>query len=448
MSSRILDCLATTDALADLFSDRSILQAMLDVECALARAAADAGAIPAAAARAIGEAARAEAFDAAAIARDARASATPAIALVAVLTERVRAADPESAQYVHWSATSQDITDTAAMLLLQRARRIIEQDHDRVRAALRRLSDAHAGTLMLGRTLLQPAAPITFGLKAATWHAAADRSWQRAASAWQHARCLQFGGAAGTRAAAGTWAAPVAERLGRELELAAVPPWHADRDRIGALIAALALYTAALGKVATDVALLMQAEVAEAFEPGGGSSAMPHKRNPSGCVLVIAAARRAPGIAAAFLGGMLQEHERSAGGSQAELPSIAAAVQAAGSAAAALAAVLEGLTVDTARMRANLDATRGVIFAEHAVALLSPWCGREQARRLVGEALLATRQSSERTFPDLLRERAAAAGAPPGALADVDRPDRQVGDAEALRRQLLDAPPAGGAEYC
>ena len=436
-ASRLIDSLATTPELADLFSDRSVLQAMLDVEAALARAAAHAGAIPRSAAEVIGRAADADGFDVAVIARDARESATATIPVVQALTRRVRSIDPDSAKYVHWSATSQDISDSALLVILKRAVPIVGRDYARLDAALRQLSDAHARTVMIGRTLLQPAAPITFGLKAAGWWAAINRSWLRMAAAWDDALVLQFGGAVGTRAAAGGYAASIAASLAGELGLTLAPPSHTDRDRLGAFLAASALCTAALGKAARDIVLLMQGEVSEVFEPGGGSSTMPHKRNPSHCAMVIAAATRMPGLVSSFLSGMLQEHERSVGGWHAEWPTISAALQTSGAAVASMAIVIEGLTVDPARMRANLDATRGVVFSERAVMLLTPPMGREAAQALVMDAIQRCRESGQsfgaalRALPDVSRT------IPDETLREIDRPESYLGEAETLRQQLL-----------
>src|SRR5688572_2428278 len=267
MSSRLIDCLSTTDPLAAVFSDVSVVRAMLDFEVALGRAAAMAGAIPESAAAAIEAAADAARFDPEALARDARESATPAIPFVKALTGMVRAQHPDCAQYVHWGATSQDVTDTAIVLLLKQARRSLAADHQRIDRALRSLSDSHASTIMLGRTLLQPATVITFGLKVAGWWAAIVRSWQRLSAAWDDVLVVQLGGAAGTRAALGADASRIASDLAHALGLGVAPPWHTDRDRLGAFVAALGLYTAALGKAAHDVALLMQGEVAEVAEP-------------------------------------------------------------------------------------------------------------------------------------------------------------------------------------
>lgn len=435
-ASRILiESLGTTDALAELFSDRSMVRAMLDVEVALGYAAARSGAIPARAAEAIAAAARAETIDVTALVRGARESGTPVPALVRALTAQVGAVDADSARYVHWGATSQDVSDTALSLLLARSRQEIARDHAALASALRTLSDEHATTLMLGRTLMQPAVPITFGLKVAGWWQAIDRAWRRLDQAWGESLAVQLGGAAGTRAALGAHGADIASALAAELSLEASAPWHTNRDRLGGLVAACGLYTMALGKAARDVTLLMQAEVGEVAEPGGGSSSMPHKRNPAGSAIVLAAATRLPGLVAAFLSGMVQEHERSVGGGHAEWPTIAAAVQATGAATAALATTIASLTVDASRMRHNLDATLGVVYAERAVVQLAPRLGREEAVRLVTLAVAEARDR-RRSFAATLR------GLPEvssmlGDLEDLDQADTYLGDADTLRRELL-----------
>jgi 3-carboxy-cis,cis-muconate cycloisomerase len=435
--SRLIDSLATTEPLAEVFSDPSVLQAMLDVEAALARAAAAAGAIPAEAADAITAAAHAEGFDPAGIAHDARQSATPVIPLVAALTERVRRTDARWARYVHWGATSQDVSDTALLLLLRQALTLIGADHERLAGRLRARSDAHAGTVMLGRTLLQPATPITFGLKVAGWYAALVRAWTRLADARDEVLVLQLGGASGTRAALGPHVAALVSATARELDLAPGPPWHTDRDRLGAVMTACGLYTAAVGKVAHDVTLLMQAEVGELAGAGGGSSTMPHKRNPAGAVVALAAATRMPGLVGTFLTSMVHEHERAAGGGQAEWPVVAAIVQTTGAAAASMADLVDEITVDAARMRANLDATRGAVLAERAVMRLLPSLGRRGAQELVAAALERSRESG-RSFAACLGENPeAAAVLAADELRDLDRPEQYLGDAERLRRELL-----------
>ena len=359
---RLIESLATTDALSAAFSDDALLAGMLRFEAALVRAQADAGLAPPSAADAIARV-TIEAFEAAALARAARESGTPAIAFVAALTERVRAQDPAAAAFVHRGATSQDVTDTAMVLCLRDAAGIMAGDQQRLAAALREVSDRHHGTVMLARTLLQPAAPTTFGLRAARWFAGAERGYGRVAAAFEDARVLQLGGPVGTLAAFGEHAEVIAERAAAHLDLAwPGAPWHTERDRFAALVTACAVHTGALAKIARDVALMMQPEIGEASEPGGGSSSMPHKRNPAGCALILAAATRLPGLAAAALSGLANEHERGLGGWHADMLTAAEAVQTSGSALAAAATIVSQLTVDPERMRRNLEAARGIVF--------------------------------------------------------------------------------------
>ena len=438
MTSRLLDTLGTTDAFEEVFSDRSLLAAMLQFEVALARAESRLGVIPARAADDIAACSEVEAFDAAAIAAGARQSGTIAIGFVQALTARVRERDATSAGYVHWGATSQDVTDTALMLCLGQARPLLERHHGKLVKALRTLADDHAGSVMLGRTLLQPAPPVTFGLKAAGWYAACSRGWGRVQAAFDDAVILQFGGASGTLAALGDRGIDVATELGRELGLA-VPdaPWHAQRDRLAALMAACAVYVGALGKIATDISLLMQAEVAEAAEPGGGSSTMPQKQNPAGCATALAAATRVPGLLASFLSGMSQQHERGVGGGHAEGPTVSALIQATGAALAALQRVAETLRVNPARMSANIEATGGAVFAERAMMLLARSVGRETAHHLVRDAAAGAAAKGQ-GFADALaampqvREALTAAE-----IASLTDPDTYLGVAEQLRRRLL-----------
>jgi 3-carboxy-cis,cis-muconate cycloisomerase len=443
MPVRLIDSLATTEPLADLFSDESVLQALLDFEAALARAEARVGVIPKAAAETIAKCAVAEGFDIAELARETLRAGTPAIPLVKALTARVRADDADAARFVHWGATSQDVADTALILLLRRARKILAEDHARLVEALRTLSNDHADTVMLGRTLLQPAPPITFGLKAAGWLAAARRGWTRIDTRFAEAEAIQFGGASGTLAALGDQGLAVGQALAEELGLRYPDaPWHTHRDCLAALCAACGVQCGSLGKMARDISLLMQGEVAEAAESTGnggrgGSSSMPHKRNPIGCSLALAAAHRAPGLVAAFLSAMIQEHERGVGGWQAEWPIIASLVQATGLAVASMAEVAEGLTVDPARMRANIEATHGVIFAERVMMMLGPTLGRDVAHKLLEES---TRRSIAEWRPlvEVLAEtREITRVIPAATLRQIDSPEDYLGTAEEFRKRLV-----------
>jgi 3-carboxy-cis,cis-muconate cycloisomerase len=434
--SDLFDALASTPEMDEAFSNEAALSAMLSFEGALARAEARAGLVPESAASVIASVDVAT-FDAHAIAAKARGSATPAVPFVEMLTAAVAAKDRSAANVVHRGATSQDVTDTALVLCLRRARTALGSTHARTIAALRRLSTAHASTVMLARTLLQPAPPTTFGLKAAGWLGSLRRADESLSAAFDRALVLQFGGASGTLAALGTDGLTVAQHLARELDLPLPDaPWHAHRDRLASLVACCGVYAGAVAKIARDVALLMQGEIAEASEPGGGSSTMPHKRNPAGCAAALAAASRVPGLVATYLANMSQEHERGVGGPQAEWPTVAAAVSSTGAASAALAGVVETLHVDPARMRQTIDDTHGAIFAERAMMRLAPALGREKAAHAIAHAVAAAARG-ESFAQALLANREASAALTDDERRTLESPDAYLGSAEQFRRRLI-----------
>ncbi|MGW0588641.1 3-carboxy-cis,cis-muconate cycloisomerase [Streptosporangium sp. NPDC002607] len=363
-------------------SDVAWLAAMLDVESALATAQAGIGLVPTEVPPAVAAACRPELYDLAELGAEAARSGNPVIGLVAALRARI---EPGLRRFVHYGATSQDINDTAAMLLSRRALAPVLADLSACAGACARLSSEHRGSVMAGRTVGQHAVPITFGLKAAGWLSALDRSRTELARVPLPA---QYGGAAGTLSVLGERGHEVPPLLAAELGLAEpVVPWHTDRTPVVRLACALGTAAGTLGKIANDVKLLAQTEVAEVAEPTGPgrgtSSAMPHKRNPVGSMSVLACVQRVPGLVASLLGGMVAEHERAAGPWQAEWETLGELLRLTGSAASWLREVLEGLTVDTARMRANLDATRGLLMAEQVVVRLG---GTPQDRRLVDAA--------------------------------------------------------------
>jgi 3-carboxy-cis,cis-muconate cycloisomerase len=442
MPARLIESLATTGPLADLFADDSLLQAMLDFEAALARAEARVGVVPQTAADAIAKAARVSGFDVAALVRDTPRAGSPSIPFVKALTERVRASDPAAAKFVHWGATSQDVVDTGLVLILKKTQPLLESDLARLEAALRRLAEQHGKTVMLGRTLMQAAPPVTFGLKAAGWLGAMRRDRERLKASFAEALVLQFGGASGTLASLGEHGPAMGQVLARGLGLGYPDaPWHTQRDRLAALVCACGVLTGSLGKMARDISLMMQGEVAEAFEPSGkgrgGSSTMPHKRNPSGCLVALAAAHRVPGLVASFLCSMVQEHERGLGNWQAEWPTVAGVIQATGAAIAAMAEVADGLTVDAARMRANIEATRGTIFAEKAMMLLGDTLGRDVAHKVLEEA---TRQSvaQGRHLAEVLGEvHEVKNRLDPATLKRLEVPEEYLGAADVFRANLL-----------
>jgi len=448
MAARLIESLATTGPLADLFSDQSMLQAMLDFESALARAEARLGVIPQPAATAIRKAAHAENFDVAVLSHDTLRAGTPGIPLAKALTERVAEMNAEAARFVHWGATSQDVADTALVVLLKRAQPMLAGDLSRLERALKKLSQEHRGTVMLGRTLLQPAPPVTLGLKAAGWAASLRRNRKNLEAAFAEALVIQFGGASGTLASLGKQGNAVAQALARELKLGCPEaPWHAHRDRLAVLLCGCAVTTGALGKMARDISLLMQTEVSEAAETGGdgrgGSSAMPHKRNPIGCALTLAAAQRVPGLLASFLTGMVQEHERAVGGWQAEWPVVASVIQATGLAISSMAEVAEGLSVDAKKMRSNIEATNGVIFAERAATMLRAKLGREQAHKILEDATRKSLKQGQHLarvlggMPEVAQHLDAAE------LRRLAVPEEYLGSAEAFRKALLSSPGSG-----
>jgi 3-carboxy-cis,cis-muconate cycloisomerase len=368
--------------------DQAWLQAMLDTEAALARALERAGLAGAGVGATVTAAARADRFDRGELGLQAALTGNPVPALVRALARLVPA---DAAQAVHRGATSQDIIDTAAMLLSRQALDGIASEMSGAADSAAALAQAHVGTVMAGRTLLQQAVPVTFGLVAAGWLTGIDEARQDLRRIRNTRLAVQFGGAAGTLASLGEAGTAVAALLAEELGLPQpVMPWHTDRLRIIELAGALAGTSAVLGKIARDVTLLAQTEVAEAREGGdgqrGGSSAMPHKRNPVAAVTILGCTRRAPGLLATLAACAEQEHQRAAGAWHAEWETLADLLRLTGSAASWAAELLAGLQVDPARMRANLDAAGGLPMAEHVAAVLAPALGQLAAHDLVAEA--------------------------------------------------------------
>ena len=369
----------------DALSDAAWLQAMLDVERALAAAQSRAGVIPAEAARAIAEACSAERFDPDAIGDAGRTAGNPVEPLVRALTDAV---EGEAAGYVHWGATSQDILDTASMLISRRVLELIVEAVGSVAGECAGLAEAHRSTPMAGRTLLQQAVPTTFGLKAAGWLVGLLEARGALARIREERLAIQLGGAAGTLSALGEAGPEVVRLFADELGLRdPVAPWHTNRVRIAELGAALAVAAGAVAKIALDVGLMGQTEVGELAEAGaGGSSTMPQKRNPVGSVLALACARQVHAQAMVLIGALPQEHERALGAWHAEWPALSAALAFAGGAAEAARRALDGLEVDVDRMRANLELSGGLVMAEQASFLLAEKLGRRGARELVAEA--------------------------------------------------------------
>ena len=370
-------------------TDRALLQAMLDAERALAAASSQAGVVPEAAAAAIAAACDAARFDPGDLGRRAEAAGNPVVPLVRDLTEAVeRQAGPAAARWVHHGATSQDIMDTAGSLVAFRALGPVLDDLDGAAGEGARLAEQHRATVLAGRTLGQQALPTTFGLKAAGWLAALDEAADGLDRVRRRRLAAQLGGAAGTLASLGPDGVAVAGRYARELGLCEpVLPWHTNRVRVAELAAALGVAAGALAKLALDVTLLAQTELGEVTEAAdgdrGGSSTLPHKRNPVGAVLVTAATRRVPGLVATLLAAMAQEQERAAGAWHAEWEPQAELLRLVGAAARRTRELLGGLEVHPDRMRAGLEATGGLLLAERVAGELAGPLGRVQAGALV-----------------------------------------------------------------
>jgi 3-carboxy-cis,cis-muconate cycloisomerase len=403
--------------MAEILSDRRWLEAMLDFEAALARAEAEVGVIPNAAAEVIASCCEAELYDIAEIGGRTTLAGNPAIPLVAMLTERVREKDPAAAEFVHYGATSQDVIDTGLGQISKIATLLIQSRIAKSSCALAVLVEAHRKTAMAGRTLLQHALPISFGLKCALWLETLLESHD--VLMLRSPNRLQFGGAVGNLSALGDKALAVQEGLLRVSALGPYPnqtlmglvaydtPWHTARAEQQKIAARLGIYTATMGKIARDIALLMQTEVAEVFEPSapgkGGSSTLPHKRNPVQTTAIIAIATRTPGLVATMLAAGMQEHERGVGGWHAEWDTMRELLLLTGAAALHMQNLLEGLEVDTERMRANLELTNGLIMAERITFALAPTLGKAKAKAFM-ESACKQAVAEKRHLRDVLRD--------------------------------------------
>lgn len=384
----VLTPLLRTQALTDMFSDERLVQGMLDFEAALATAQARCGVIPNAAVEPISAACRASLIDLTTLATAAASAGNLAIPLVKQLTQRVKNTDPEAARYVHWGATSQDAIDTGLMLQLQQALGETETRLARLISVLAEQVMRHQHTLLPGRTWMQHALPITYGLKLAGTLDALLRWQERLAQMRPRVLALQFGGAAGTLASLKEKGPEVAQALAAELNLTLPDtPWHSQRDRLIELASWYAGLCGTLGKFANDFALMMQTEVAEVSEPiaegRGGSSAMPHKRNPVSCAAILAAVTRVPGLMATLYASQIQQHERALGGWQAEWETLPQLVMLAGGVLENSEYLVKGMQVNTQKMRDNLDITHGLVMAESVTQALAAHLGKADAHHLI-----------------------------------------------------------------
>ncbi len=394
-------------------SGRAWLGAMLEAEAALAVAEARAGLIPPDAAEAIASCCKkgreAGLFNPEELGRKGRAQGNPVPPLVRVLTEAVSEVSEGAARYVHKGATSQDIVDTAAMLLTKRALNLLLTEIDAIAAVLARLAEAHRDTPIAARTLLQQALPTTFGLKAAGWLASVLEARRRLLEVCATRLAAQLGGAAGTLASLGDSGTEVLKEFAQELELAEpVVPWHTNRSRIAEIGGALSLLSGVLGKISLDIILMAQTEVGEVSEPAGagrgGSSTLPHKRNPILSVTAAASARRVQDLSQTLQAAMVQEHERAAGAWHAEWEALTEALALTGGEVAAVREATEGLEVHPEKLRENLDATGGLLLAEHVTTIVAEHLGRLKAHDLVEAAYRRTLESGRSLREELLAE--------------------------------------------
>ena len=430
------------EACAELFSDARLLAAMARFEGALAGACAAAGIVSAADAKIIAQVCAGAKFDAVALARDARRAGTLTIPFVKSLTGQVAAVSPEAARWVHFGATSQDVIDTAVVLCLGDAAARIVTLSKHVGDAAAALASAHRATPTLARTLLQPAVPVPFGWKAAVWLSLVGNCHAAFIRAARESQVQQFGGAGGTLAAYGTRGDALATSLATALGLQAPAiTWHSARDGFARLGSETALLAGAAGKIARDVSLLMQPEVGETFEPEGegkgGSSAMPHKRNPVGCLAALEAAQRVPGLAATLIAQLAPEHERGLGHWQSQWYTLRDLFCSTASGLAAMAEVLEGLRVDPAAMQANIDRSRGLVYSEAVSVRLSASLGKAASHALA-EKLCAQAVRQGITLREALdRDPEAAKIIPAAERAGLFDPTSGYGSAQAMIDRAL-----------
>jgi len=438
--SPILGNLFSTDAMRRIFSDQYRITIYLDIEAALARVEARLGIIPAEAAEAIASHAKTESLDMDALARRTEVAGSPVIPVVDQLT----ALCGKFGEYVHWGATTQDIMDSAVAIQMREALVIVDDDLGAISDSLAKLARRYRDTPMAGRSMLQHAVPITFGLKVAEVLAAVDRHRTRLDELRPRAIIGQFGGAVGTLASLGERGLEVRRELMKELQLGEPAiAWHSHRDTIAEVGNFLALTTGTLAKFATDIKLMMQTEVAEASEPAqagrGASSTMPQKRNPVACSFIIACAALARQNAAALMEATVQDHERASGPWMIEWVALPEAFLAASGALFHARNLTGGLHIDEKRMRENLEATGGLISAEAVMMALAPHLGRHRAHELVAE--LSRRAIAERTsFIEILAaDSEVSAHLDRAALEKLLNPSNYVGLASEMVDRILNA---------
>jgi 3-carboxy-cis,cis-muconate cycloisomerase len=428
-----------TPAMRAIFSDEATVARYVDVEVALAEAEARTGVIPREAADAIRKGANAGAIDLAQLKKETDVVGYPIVGLVRQLASQCG----KAGGYVHWGATTQDIMDTATVLQVRDALALVEADLAAIAEALAGLARKHRDSVMAGRTHLQHALPVTFGYKAAVWLGMIQRHRQRVTEIRPRILVGQFGGAAGTLASLGDKGLAVHDALMDELGLGKADiPWHVARDGLAETVNLLALIAGSLAKIATDVMLMMQTEVGEAFEPyeagRGSSSTMPQKRNPISCELILAAAKVVRQHAGLMLDAMASDHERATGPWQVEWLALPEAFLATGSALHQARFMLEGLVVDPERMRRNLDLTGGLILAEAVMMALAEHTGRQEAHHIVAHAARAALEQHTTLLAQLEREPKVTQHLDARRLAELLDPARYLGSAGTMVDRVID----------
>ncbi|KFK94393.1 MULTISPECIES: 3-carboxy-cis,cis-muconate cycloisomerase [unclassified Serratia (in: enterobacteria)] len=438
----LLTPLLRPSAINSCFSDAAVLQGMLDFEAALAQAQAAAGVIPYSAAEIITRRCQSALLDAGALATAAAQAGNLAIPLVRQLTALVAEQDPQAARFVHWGATSQDAIDTGLVLQLRNALAQTDGQLSQLIAVLVRQISVHRKTLMVGRTWMQQALPTTLGLKLAGTLDALLRYRQRLAQMLPRVLVLQFGGAAGTLNSLGAKGKAVSTLLAQRLQLTeADTPWHSQRDRLLEVAGWYAGLAGTLGKMARDISLLCQTEIAEVAEPQsagrGGSSTMPHKRNPVSCTVILAAAMRAPALVSGLYQAMLQEHERGLGGWHAEWESLPELIMLSAGALAASVPLIDGLQVFPERMADNLALTGGLILAEAVTMALGESMGRLNAHRHIEQACQRAQAENLSLLAVLERDEQVLKRLEGKQLAELLDPVNALGSATVFIQQVL-----------
>lgn len=438
--SPVMGALYGTDAMRAAMGERAFLQRMLDFEAALARAQARLGIVPQTAAAAITEAAKVDRLDFAALADATRNTGYPVVGLVKQLTA---AAGAEAGRWTHWGATTQDVMDTAVVMQMRQGLALIRGELLELNGALAALARRHRGTIMAGRTHLQHALPVTFGYKVAVWLSPLLTMVERLDQLRPRVERLQFGGAAGTLASLDKRGISVQRELARELGLACPDiPWHVARDGFAEAIGFLGLVCGTLSKIATDVILLMQTEIAELNEPHvfgrGGSSTMPQKRNPISCEYIIAQSRGVHALVPQMLAAMAQDLERGTGPWQAESLAIGQAFNLTHGALAQARFLAEGLVVDPARMLKNLASTGGLIASEQVMMELAPILGRGEAHHIVNNACDVAIARGIPLAEALKEQPEIASRVEPALIAAMCNPENYLGSAMVFVDQVLD----------